>query len=127
MADNGKQGRKGEAQLLVALAGGATVRAAARVAGIGERTAYRHLESPGFRQRVLKARGDLVDSATGRLARASTAAADTLRRLLVSKDQRIRLAASRAILRLLTHMRDHDELVGRIEMLEAAVSNGRRQ
>ena len=55
--------RKGDLELLVALAKGSTRRDAARAAGISERTAYRRLADPQFRtqldtlrQRLLTAR-----------------------------------------------------------------------
>jgi len=122
MAQNGRPGKKGEVKLLVALAGGATVRKAAAAAGIGERTAYRHLENPEFRRRVLRARGEMIDSAVGRLARASTKAAGTLQKLLDSQDEKTKLAAARWVLQLWRDLRDSTEVVERIERLESLLT-----
>ena len=126
MADFGRPGRKHETKLVIALAGGATVRTAAKAAGIGERTAHRHLEDPDFRRQVQKARAAMIDQATGQLARSSTRAAGTLRKLLASADERVKLAAARHVLTLLTHLRESGELLERLEALEAAVNNGRK-
>ena len=121
MAENVRPQRKGEAKLIVALAGGATVRAAAIAAGIAERTAYRYLEILDFRQAVLKARSAMIDQAAGRLAQTSTKAAATLRKLLDSDDERVKGAAAEKILRLGTQLRDSNELAERISRLEEAV------
>ena len=125
MARNGRETRKGESAFLVAMAGGSTVRAAARRAGIGERTAFRRLGEPDFRKKVSAMRAATIERATGRLARASTKAAATLDRLLRSKDERIRLAAGRWILRMLTHLRDHADHEERLLQLEAKLSKRR--
>jgi hypothetical protein len=122
MARNGRPGKKGEVKLLVALAAGATVRKAAASAGIGERTAYRHLENPEFRRRVQRARNGMIDRAVGRLARASTRAAGTLRSLLDSKDEKTKLAAARWVLQLWRDLRDSTEVVERIERLETLLN-----
>jgi hypothetical protein len=90
-------GRKNaDAALALALAGGATVEGAARSAGVSPRTAYRRLDDPAFRGRVDEIRADMVRLATGRLAALGTEMIETLRALLGSKDDRIRLAAVRA-------------------------------
>ena len=125
MAQDGRPARKGEAAFQVALAGGATVRAAARKSGISERTAYRRLGEADFRKKVSTIRAELIERATGRLAKTSTKAAATLGRLLGSKDERIQLAAARWTLRILTHLRDHDELNERLHTLETFFSAGR--
>jgi len=126
MAGKVRNGKKGEAKLLVALAGGATITAAAKSAGIAERTAYRYLASPGFRRKVLEIRIAMIDRATGRLARASSKAADTLRELLGSTDEKVKGAAADKILRLGTALRDSTELNERISKLEEAVLDRRK-
>ena len=118
MSGKVRSGRKGEAKLIVALAGGATISAAASASGICERSAYRHLASPDFRQAVLEARGAMIDQATGRLARTSTKAAGALRKLLASADERVKLAAAVQVLRLGTALRDSVEFEERLSKLE---------
>jgi len=58
MAENGR--RKGDAALLLALASGETVRDAARLAGIGERTATRRLADSTFRRRAVELRAEMM-------------------------------------------------------------------
>jgi hypothetical protein len=91
MAEIGR--RKGDNALLLALASGQTVRDAARLAGIGERTATRRMADPGFRRRVNELRGEMVGRALGKLADAATEAVDTLRKLLKAKADTVKLGA----------------------------------
>lgn len=51
--------RPGDLQLQIALARGATVRDAAKAAGVAERTAHRRLTDPGFRAEVERLREEL--------------------------------------------------------------------
>jgi HEAT repeat protein len=116
MAENGR--RKGEAALLVALAAGHTVRDAARLAGIGERTATRRMADPDFRRRLMEARSGMIQRALGKLADGSTKAVDTLRKLLKAKGENVRLGAARAILEFGSKMRETVELEARLAILE---------
>jgi len=96
MARFGKQNR--DDQLILALAGGATVRDAAAKAGVGERTAHRRLEDAAFRSRVTEARCRMFDQAIGQLAEAAATAVATLQSLLKNESATIQLRAARAIL-----------------------------
>ena len=83
----------------VALAGGATVKAAAELAGMGERTAYRRRADPDFRRRVDEFRAESVDRAIGHLSAAAADAAVTLRNTLNKADSpALQLRAAEAIL-----------------------------
>ena len=124
MATKGTRQKKADGPLVAALAAGMSVRAAAKRAGLAERTAYRRLDSPDFRRDVDKARREIISRATAKLAASSTKAADTLRKLLRSNDEHVRLAAARWTLRLLTTMLDHQELSDRVATLEARLLNG---
>jgi len=116
--------RKGDAGLITALAGGRTIRDAARTSGVSEATVYRRLEDPAFRQRVAEARGKLVDNALGQLADASTQAVATLRALLAAEGESVRLGSARAILELGNKLRESVELEARIADLERRTVNG---
>ena len=105
--------------LLAALAGGATHQEAATQAGVSERTAYRRLEDPAFRQQLAEARGALITRAVGRLARDCAAAAATLAALLKANSETARLGAARSILELAVKMRESEELEARVTALEA--------
>ena len=113
-----KDRRKGDSGLIAALAGGATVREAAKLAGVGEATAYRRLDDPDFRRRVADARAERLSRAVGQLADASTEAVATLRALLSAEAETVRLGSAKAILELGAKLRE-SELERRIAALEA--------
>ena len=58
MAGGGRQ--RANSCLVALLAGGRTVEAAATEAGISERTVYRRLEDPEFRQQLGQLRGHML-------------------------------------------------------------------
>jgi hypothetical protein len=118
MAENGRQ--KGSDALLLALAAGLTVRDAAALAGIGERTAARRMADPAFHRNVKAARAEMVSRGLGKLAEAATLAVDTLRSLLGAESESIKLGAARAILEIGSKLRESVELEERIATLEAA-------
>lgn len=61
--------RKGDLALHLALAKGSTVREAASIAGISERTVHRRMDEPGFLEEVERLRSDLRDRALDMAAR----------------------------------------------------------
>lgn len=105
--------------LAIALASGLTVEEAARQAGLSERTAFRRLAVPGYRQRVAEARAEMVTRALGKMADSMTAAADTLRQLLTASGDNVKLGAARALLELGVKLRESVELEQRMADLEA--------
>ena len=111
---------KGDAVLIAALAGGATCEAAAKQAGVSERTVRRRLEDSAFRQRVAEARDEMLAQAMAQLSRAAAGAATTLV-LLLAKDvpATVRLGASRAILDTLLRWREQASLAERLDRIEA--------
>lgn len=116
--------KNADTALVAALAGGATVEAAAKLAGVSERTVYRRLENAGFRRQVAEARAAMIERATAKLAEASTEAAATLRALLdASSPPAVRLGAARAILELGTRLREAEELEKRIAELEVTLAS----
>ena len=116
MAANGR--KNADDALAVALAAGQTVEEAARQAGLSERTAYRRLALPGYRQRVAEARAEMVAQALGKMASNMTAAADTLRQLLTASGDNVKLGAARALLELGVKLRESVELEARLVELE---------
>ena len=87
-------------KLAAALASGLTVRDAAAVADVAERTATRRMADAVFRRQVVELRSATVRSAAGKLADGMTAAADTLRGLLAHADDSLRLRAASKLLEL---------------------------
>lgn len=113
--------RKGEDKLLLALASGETIRAAAASAGITERTVARRLEEEEFRRQVAQLRAAMIDSAMGRMADGMADAATTLRKLLRAKAESVRLGAARSLLELTIRLRDNIDFEERITALEQRV------
>jgi len=116
----GKDSRKKEGETLVlALACGATVEAAARQADVSDRTVYRRLQDPKFRTQVRDARAEMVKRSAGML---TAAAGESVRTLLALQKAptppAVRLGAARAVLELGIKVREMVELEARIEALE---------
>jgi hypothetical protein len=107
--------------LVVALASGLGLAAAARQAGASERTARRRLAVPAFRARVDAARTGLVGEAVGRLALIGGAAALKLHELLGAKSEAVRLGACRAVLEHMFRGVEMDALARQVEELAAKV------
>jgi hypothetical protein len=116
----GNNSRKPEGETLVlALACGATVEAAAHQADVSERTVYRRLQDPKFRAQVRDARAEMVKRSAGML---TAAAGESVRTLLALQKAptppAVRLGAARAILELGIKVREMVELEARLEALE---------
>ena len=112
--------KKEDESLVLALACGATVEAAARQCKLHERTVYRRMEDPAFRARVQEARGEMVRRSAGML---TAAAGESVRTLLaLQRDPTppaVRLGAARAVLELGIKVRELADLEARIAALEA--------
>lgn len=110
-----------DAQLLAALVTGLTVEAAAKKAGMSERTVYRRLQDAAFKREIEEARGELVTRTMAALCTAGLSAVATLVQLLSSPLQTVRLGAARAIIELGTKLREHVELDQRLRRIEDQV------
>ena len=119
--------KKEEEPLILALACGATVEAAARQCNVSERTVYRRLKEPAFQARVQEARGEMVKRSAGMLTAAAGASVQTL--LSLQKDSAppaVRLGAARAVIELGVKVRELADLETRIAALEeqAGITGG---
>ena len=114
--------RRADDRLVLALAGGDTVEAAAAKAGVSLTTTYRRLKDPAFRARLDAARSDMVRQATALLTAAATEAVNTLLDLQ-SKDSPppTRLGAARSVLEMGSRLRTENDLVARLEAAERAL------
>ena len=122
MADG--QRKKAEDALLLALACGATVEAAGRQCGLSERTIYRRLREPDFRQRLQDLRSDMVQRTAGTLTAAATEAVRTLLDLQKpTAPPPVRLGAAKAILEIGMKVREVAELEQRLQALEVQVAS----
>jgi hypothetical protein len=112
--------KKEDESLVLALACGASVEAAARQCKLHERTVYRRLEDPVFRARVQEARGEMVKRSAGLLTAAAGESVRTLMALQKAPTPpAVRLGAARAVLELGIKVRELVDLETRIAALEA--------
>lgn len=108
--------------LVLALACGETVAAAAQKAGVSEATVYRRLNEADFVARLKAAKAELIARATALLTAAAVEAVRTLRRLQRAKaPPAVRLGAARAVLELGSKLRTEGDLTARVEAAERAL------
>jgi hypothetical protein len=115
-----QRGRRNADQILIlALACGATVEAAAHQGGVSPATVYRRKNDPQFLRRLQEARSEMVQRTAGMLAGAGMESVKTL--LALQKETAppaVRLGAARAVLELGTKLREIVELEQRVLALE---------
>jgi predicted component of type VI protein secretion system len=111
--------KAGSDPLLMALACGATVTAAAAKAGVSERTAYRRLAHPEFAARLEALRGEMVQRAAAMLTASALEAVKTLLELQSpSTPPAVRLRAAAHILDYGLRLREAAALETRLAALE---------
>jgi len=96
MATNGRS--RDETVLITALASGKTNQEASDLSGIPERTVYRRLKKPVFKQRVAEARDDIFQRVNGQLADINAAAVQRLDELIHSRNETVAIQAIRLAL-----------------------------
>jgi hypothetical protein len=123
MPDNYR--KKHDQALLLVLACGASVEAAAKQAQLTERTVYRRLKDPAFKRALAEVRADMLQRTAGALTAAATEAVRTLVGLLAGKEPAaVRLGAARAVLEIGIKVREVADLEQRVLDLEAKVAAG---
>ena len=116
--------KKGNAELVLALACGATPESAAQKAGLSLRTVYRRLAQPLFREQVHQVRTEMVRRAAGLFTAAGMASLKTFTTLQESaSSEAVRLGAARAIIELGCKLRETVELTERLAALEARLES----
>ena len=116
--------RKADADLILALACGATPENAAQKAGFGLRTVYRRLAEPAFRACVNEVRAEMVRRVAGMLTAASIGSIKTFTTLQeAAVSESVRLGAARAIIELGCKMRESVELTERMAAVEARLDS----
>jgi hypothetical protein len=118
--------RYADEQIIVQLASGKSIEAVAKLCGVSAVTIHRRLKNPGFRGRVRQARALVLERALGHLSRGSAEAAITLRNLLRSTNEKIKLGAASQLLGLGAKLREVEELEGRLAELEEQVGRLQR-
>lgn len=115
--------RKNDDALVLALACGATVEAAARQAVLSERTVYKRLAEPDFQARVKAVRADMVRRSAGLLTAAAGQAVQTLLDVMKpTSPPAARLGAAKAVLELGLKFREVAELEIELRALEEKVA-----
>jgi hypothetical protein len=114
------RGRKqADELLLMALACGATVEAAARAAGISKATAFRRLQDPEFSKKLKQAKADMVQRTEGMLTASGMESVKTLMELQKPvAPPAVRLGAARSVLELGMKVRERADLEERLAALE---------
>ena len=122
MADNGVElyrYQAGDVILITALAGGNSLRDAAAMAAISERTASRRLSNPAFREEVLRVQSDLMKMATSMLGQCAVEAVTKLRQLMEgAKSESVQLRAARSLLDFRNKAIDTGELMSDAQGME---------
>ena len=122
-----RQQRRGEDQLLLALACGATVEAAAQKAGLSERSVYRRLTDPTFCAKRDQLRAEMTQRTCAALTAAGTEAVRTLVDLMKPVTAPAsRLGAARSVLEIGFKAREMQEVLQRIAAIEAQLQPGPR-
>jgi hypothetical protein len=120
MSVNVHSNRKRDDVLIVHLAAGLTIKAAAEAAGLNEKTVRRRLADPAFRDRVNQARDGLREQMLGRLLTASLQAVATLEAMQTPETPATaRVAAARALLENADRLTHTVDLAKRVADLEA--------
>ena len=125
MAENGSRLSAKQHRAISALLTSKSVTEAAVATGQGERTIYRWLSEPDFRQALSAAEGDLIDVATRRLLQLQGGALDTLEALLsddTDASAGVRLRAAQITLDHLLKLREMRDVEQRLQALEAATA-----
>ena len=107
-------------QALIALLSESTIAAAAKKAGVGERTLYTWLKEPAFADAYREARREAVRQAVARLQRGSSDAVDALTSIVRNKRMRAstRVAAASKILELAIKAVELEDIEARLAVLE---------
>jgi hypothetical protein len=119
--------KRNEDGLLLALANGSSVPAAAKQCGLSDRSVYRRLRDPEFQQRLNAVRADLVKRAAGSLSAAGQKAVSTLLDLMKpAVSPAVRLGAAKAVLEIGVKLREVVEWEGRMTEMEAKMGHFER-
>lgn len=122
MAENGVVLTPAQQRSIVALLSARSVREAATVANVPERTLTRWLREDTFVTALRAAEEALLDAATRRLLAMQSDALDTLERLLQDADVTagVQLRAALGIMSHVLHLREVRDIEARLSALEAA-------
>jgi hypothetical protein len=113
---------------IAALLSERTIGAAARKAGIAERTLYTWMNEPAFRAALRDVEKSIIDDVTRRLSAGQELALDALEKLIQSaRHESTKLRASVAWLELSLKYKDMYDIDERLRALEAALHEQQKQ
>src|SRR5262249_32444858 len=119
------RGRANADELLAAaLAAGKSHRDAATTAGVSQKTAFRRMQDPAFRDRVREMRASMMAAALGRLTDGMTAASDALHALAPDTDREVRVKAAVKVIELAIKVKDTTDLEERLAKIEQQLAGG---
>jgi len=95
---------------------------AIKAARIGRHTFYNYLKQPHFKAELDRQLNDLTDGAFNQLKGASGDAVDTLRTLLNSESETIRLRASQSIIDYVVKARELGDISARLDEIERIIA-----
>ena len=104
------------------LASGLTIARAAERVGVNERTVRRRLTDANFRKRLFDLRSEALGRAVAMLADGMTKAAERLVGLVGASDEKMALAACKAVLELGMRLRQAEETERKVEDLTRRVN-----
>ena len=110
--------RRGDEQILSALAAGKSYREAAREAGLSYKTVQRRVADPLFRAELDDLKRNVVRQAAAHIANAATSAVAALEALLADRDPWVRLRAAAKILDTAIDYNQEALITDRIAALE---------
>lgn len=110
--------KRDDPALVLALACGASIEAAAKQSGLTARSVYRRLEDPAFRRQVDALRADMTARAAGALTAAGLEAVRVLVELMKTGGPAAKLGAARTVLELGLRFREVVHLQGQMDALE---------
>jgi erythromycin esterase-like protein len=105
-------------RLILAIANGESVADAARAADVSLRSAQRYLSTPAAKARIAAIRDRMFAEAVNTLAATAGAAARAMAHLIDSADERVRLAAAKAVLELGPQLNEWSDVAQRLSALE---------
>jgi hypothetical protein len=122
MAENGITPK--QKRCIAALLSERTIETAAQRAKIGERTIYRWLSDPAFKQALLNEEAEAIDLATRQLIRLQTPAVEVIQEVLLDKEMpaAVRLRAAQTAFNYLLKLRELRNLEERLVKLEIAIN-----
>ena len=120
MAENGALTAR-QARFVAAVLESPSIRAACKLAQVGERTGWKYLRDPAVKAELARRQDAALAMATAQVAADCTGSLAELRRLRDgAESEHVRVAAARAILAAVLPMVEKNDLAARVAALEDA-------